>query len=696
MNTRYIFYLTCFFVFVISVKVSSQESLPDWKNPQIFELNKLEPRAHFFPYESQELAVANNRSASKWFKSLNGNWKFKWSKNPSQRPSEFYKPYFDFSTWQDIVVPGVRKLQGFDSSGEVNNNKANQDSSYIPEDHYPLGSYLKTFVLPNDWLNRRVYIYFGSVRSAFYIWVNGEKSGYSQGSELPAEFEITKYLKAGENSIALEVYQWSDGSLLENRDLWDYSGIDREVYIYARPNLQIQDFFATVDFTNNYKDGVLNIEIDANNLNYRKETTNVEIYLQRGRKFYSKKHKFMLEGRRKLDYQILVPEVTHWSSENPALFSLIINLKDALGNIQESISTSIGFRKIEIKDGQLNINGKAIYLKGIDRHEYNPGYNNSRESMLKDIELLKKANINAVRNSDYPNDPIWYELCDEYGLYVIDEANIELDELIIDPMNATNQKLKKAHLDRTMRMVERDKNFTSIIIWSLVNKAGGASNFLNNYSWIKLRDKTRPVQNEQLGKNSYADIAAPINPSIDDIIKQATENPSRPLIMSEYINSTENVNEQIRNYWTVIDKHKSLQGGFIKSWADSNNGIVNANRSLKPAYAEVKKGYQNIEIQGFDPKTGQIRLKNNYSFTDLSDFLISWNIKSEGKIILYGNLPKESIPAQSSKLIRLEMSTLKLKPGQVYFLNVTLSTREKSGLIPSGFEMAQVQLKFPN
>jgi len=696
MSKKYIFYLLSIFVFIINAEVFSQDILPDWKNPQIFELNKLEPRAYFFPFETQELAVSNNRSASKWFKSLNGNWKFKWSGNPSERPSEFYKPYFNSSSWQNIEVPGNWKLQGFISPNGPPENKANQDSSYISEDHYPVGSYIKTFVLPNDWLNRRVYIYFGSVRSAFYIWVNGEKAGYSQGSELPAEFDITKYLKAGENIIAVEVYQWSDGALLENRNLWEFSGIDREVYIYARPNLQIQDFFATVDFTNNYKDGVLNIEIDANNLNYRKETLNMEIYLQRGRKFYSKKHKFMLEGKRRLDYQFLVPEVTHWSAENPALFSLIINLKDALGNIQESISTNIGFRKIEIKDGQLNLNGKAIYLKGIDRHEHSPDYNNSRESMLKDIELLKKANINAVRNSYYPNDPIWYELCDEYGLYVIDEANIELDELILDPSNSTNQKLKKAHLDRTIRMVERDKNFTSIIIWSLINKAGGANNFLNNYSWIKLRDKSRPVQNEQLGKNSFADIAAPINPSIDEIIKHATENPSQPLIMSEYINSTENILEQMSNYWTVIDKHKSLQGGFIGNWADSNTGIVNANRSLKPAYAEVKKGYQNIELQGFDPRTGQIRLKNNYSFTDLGDFLISWNIKSEGKIILYGNLPKESIPAQTSKLIRLEMSTLKLKPGQIYFLNVTLSTREKSGLIPSGFEMAQVQLKFPN
>ena len=730
MNTKFKGFLIILYIFLAGGQTYAQKNSPEWKDPQIFGINKLEPRAYFFPFESEKLSVKNIKEDSHWYQSLNGYWKFKWSSNPSQRPVNFFELGFNSNSWTDILVPGNWELQGYGVPIYVENSPILPNPEMIPEDDNPVGSYRKTFTIPADWLSRRIYLHFGAVNSAFYIWINGERVGYSEGSKLPAEFELTKFIKAGENVIAVEVYRWSDGSFLEDQDFWRLSGIDREVYLYARPRYQIRDFFAVSDITNNFRDGVLDLQIDLESQNFNQETMHLEIYLKRGRKFYSKKHKFLLEGKKKLDYQFLVPEVPLWSAENPALFSLIINLKDASGKLQESISTYIGFRKVEIKNGQLLVNGKAIYLKGINRHEHDPytGHSISRESMIKDIELMKKANINAVRNSHYPNNPLWYELCDEYGLYVIDEANIESHGMgYSEEFTLANKAVwKKAHLDRTSRMVERDKNFTSIIIWSLGNEAGDGSNFKATYDWIKQRDKSRPVQYEQAGQNEHTDIVSPMYPKIENLIAFGSLDQKKPLIMCEYAHSMGNSTGNLKEYWEAIEKYKPLQGGFIWDWVDQGlsasteqgehfwayggdfgdegirsdknfciNGIVNPDRTLKPAYEEVKKVYQDIEIKAIDINAGQIRIINKYFFTNLSDFQISWNIKSDGKILLYGTLPNESIPAQSSKLVNFDFTALKPKPDQEYFLNISVTSREEKGLIPAGYEMAQEQLKLP-
>ena len=724
------FQLTILLIFLFSHQALAQKGTPEWKNPQIFGINKLDARAHFFPFESEKLSVKNNKSDSRWFQSLNGNWKFKWSKNPAERPADFFKVAYNVNSWDDIKVPGNWELEGHGNPIYTKRYPFIPNPSVIPERDNPVGSYRKTFNLPQDWFNRRIYIHFGAVRSAFYLWINGEKVGYSQGSKLPAEFDITRYLKSGENVIAVEVYRWSDGSFLEDQDFWRLSGIDRDVFLYARPNHQIQDFFAKTDLKNNYRDGVLDLEIDLQNLNARQETMRLEIFLKRGRKFYSKKHKFLIQGKKKLDYQFLVPEVPKWSDEDPALFSLVINLKDAGGKLQESISTNIGFRKVELKGGQLLLNGKAIYLKGVNRHEHDPitGHYISRASMIKDIELLKKANINAVRNSHYPNDPLWYELCDEYGIYLVDEANIESHGMGYSEEYtlANKAKWRKAHLDRTKRMLERDKNFTSIIIWSLGNEAGDGKNFESTTSWIKDRDKTRLVQYEQAGEKAHTDIVAPMYPDIEQIIKYGSKSQDRPMIMCEYMHSMGNSTGNMKEYWEAIEAYKPLQGGFIWDWVDQGilannengdqywafggdfgyddirsdknfciNGIVNPDRSLKPAYEEVKKVYQNVAVEDFDLKSGQIRITNKYFFTNLLNYEISWNIKSDGKILLYGNLSKLSIAPQSSKLINLDISKLKLRPDQEYFLNVTVSKRENDGLMNAGYEIAREQLKIP-
>lgn len=731
MNTKDKIYFLILYFFLIGTFGYAQQKEHDWENPQIFGINKLKPRAHFFPFENQKLAERNEKASSKWYQSLNGNWKFKWSPNPAQKPTDFYKSTFNLNGWSNILVPGNWELQGFGTPIYVETSPIPPDPSMIPEKDNPVGSYRRTFNIPADWLNRRIYIHFGAVRSAFYIWINGEKVGFSQGSKLPAEFDITKYIRAGENMIAVEVYRWSDGSFLEDQDFWRLSGIDRDVYLYARPNYQIKDFFAISDLKNNFRDGILDLSVELENFYSRQETMHLEIYLKRGRKFYSKKHKFLVQGKETLDYQFQVPDVPKWSAEHPALFSLIINLKDSRGKIQESIGTKIGFRKVEIKEGQLLLNGKAIYLKGVNHHEHDPhtGHYVSRASMLKDIELLKKGNINAVRTSHYPHDPLWYELCDEYGLYVVDEANIESHGMgYSEEFTLANKAAwRKAHLDRTQRMVERDKNFTSIIIWSLGNEAGDGSNFIATSSWIKDRDHSRPVQYEQAGDKAHTDIVAPMYPKIESIIAYGSKNQNRPLIMCEYEHAMGNSLGNLKEYWEAIEKYKPLQGGFIWDWVDQGiaatnksgeafwayggdfgpddvrsdknfciNGIVNPDRSLKPAYAEVKKVYQNVAIVPYDLSAGQIRIKNKYFFTNLIDYQISWNIKSDGKILLYGTLPKASIPPQSSQLVNLDLSDLRLKSDQEYFLNVSVSSRESDGIIPANFEIAQEQLKLPN
>ncbi len=731
MNKKISFYLTIIYFLLIGAVTFAQGNNPEWKNPQISGINKIEPRAHFFPFESEKLAEQNDKTSSKWYQSLNGNWQFKWSANPSLRPTDFYKSTFNVSDWQNILVPGNWELQGYGTPIYVEKSPILPDPSMIPDDDNPVGSYRKTFNIPAEWLNRKIYIHFGAVNSAFYIWINGERVGYSQGSKLPAEFDITRYIRAGENLLAVEVYRWSDGSFLEDQDFWRLSGIDRDVYLYARPNYQIKDFFAVSDIQNNFRDGVLDLAIDLENLNPREETMHLEIYLKRGRKFYSKKHKFLIQGRKTLDYQFLVPDVPLWSAEDPALFSLLINLKNSRGKIQESIGSKIGFRKVEIKGGQLLVNGKAIYLKGVNHHEHDPnsGHYISHASMLKDIELLKKANINAVRTSHYPHDPLWYELCDEYGLYVVDEANIESHGMgYSEEFTLANKAVwRKAHLDRTQRMVERDKNFTSIIIWSLGNEAGDGSNFITTSSWIKERDKSRPVQYEQAKTESHTDIFAPMYPDIETLTNYGSKNQDRPLIMCEYGHAMGNSLGNLKEYWEAIEKYKPLQGGFIWDWVDQGiaatnkqdeafwayggdfghadirsdinfciNGIVNPDRSLKPTYAEVKKVYQNVEVTPYNLGAGQIRITNKFFFTNLIDYQISWNIKSDEKILLYGTLPKASIPAQSSQLVDLDLSDLKLKSDQEYFLNVSVTSREADGLIPAKFEVAQAQLKIPN
>ncbi|HEC42196.1 MAG TPA: DUF4981 domain-containing protein [Bacteroides sp.] len=710
----------------------SQKEMPEWKNPEVFGINKLPARAHFFPFSTIEQAESGDKKSSEWFLSLNGTWKFNWVRKPADRPVNFYEMNYDINDWADIEVPGNWELQGYGVPIYVKRYPFLPIAGLVPEDYNPVGSYRRSFELPEDWKDRRIYIQFGAVRSAFYLWVNGKKAGYSQGCKLPAEFDLTDFLQKGSNTIAVEVYRWSDGSFLEDQDFWRLSGMDRDVYLYARPEVQIQDYFAAPVLNENFSNGYLNLHVEIERYQPDIKTSyEVKAVLSREKETYAdiKKVEFK-ESNSGLDFSLNVPDPKLWSAEKPHLYHLQISLHNEMGDIIEVIQSKVGFRKVEIEGGQLLVNGQPVYLKGVNRHEHDhiKGHVISEASMLKDIELMKNGNINAVRTSHYPNDPRWYELCDEYGIYVVDEANIESHGMGYDEENTLGNKplWKAAHMDRTVRMVERDKNFPSIIIWSLGNEAGDGSNFEATYNWIKKRDHSRPVQYERTELLPHTDIVCPMYASIDDIVSYASSPQNRPLILCEYEHSMGNSTGNFKEYWEAIEKYKHLQGGFIWDWVDQGilqktddgeeywayggdfgwddirtsnnfclNGIVDPDRGLHPAYWEVKKIYQNFAVEPVDLTVGRVKLINKYFFRNLDEFEIVWEIKAGGKDIATGKLEKISIEPQSDEVVDLNFPHISPEPGTEYFLKISLLTKNPEGFIPAGYQQAWEQLQLP-
>ncbi len=520
--------------------------------------------------------------------------------------------------------------------------------------------------------------HFGAVKSAFYIWINGRKVGYSQGSKTPAEFNITSYLQKGKNVLAVEVYNWSDGSWLECQDFWRLSGIEREVYLEARPKAHIRDYFCKAGLNQQYTDGVLEIDVEIslpdgvdapalavmatlmNPAGEEQAAWQVSASLSAGSREGSDE-----PGVARVNIRDIVDGVKKWSAETPELYTLVLELKDREGNSLEYLSSKVGFRTSEIKYGRLLINGEAVKLKGVNRHEHdeNEGHVLSEEMMLEDIRLMKQFNINAVRTCHYPNDPRWYELCDEHGLYVIDEANIESHGMGYDPDRTLGNDplFMKSHLDRTIRMVERDKNHPSVIIWSLGNEAGNGVCFYATYDWIKQRDMSRPVQYERAEHDRNTDIFCPMYARIADMIAYAESFPDKPLIQCEYAHAMGNSSGNIMDYWEVIDRYEQLQGAFIWDWVDQGltkytedgtkywgyggdfepedqhvdgsfclNGLVFPDRTIHPGIWEVKRAYQYIGFESVPFRPDLLMVKNKYGFISLEGFDILWELMEDG------------------------------------------------------------------
>ncbi len=719
-------------------KAFKEKEPRDWENPAVFQINREPPRASFIPYANEQQAVEDNKNDSPYYLNLNGMWKFHWSRKPGDRPYYFFEPDYNTSGWDWIKVPSNWELQGYGVPIYINAGYPfEKNPPYIHHNYNPVGSYKRDFRIPKEWKNKEVFIHFSAVSSAMYVWINGKKVGYNEGSKTPAEFCITPYIREGKNSAAVEVYRWCDGSYLEDQDFWRLSGIQRDVYLLARNKVHIRDFFSKADLVNDYQDGKLTlfIEIKSCQVNNKKYTVEFSL-MDQNNEILSGAETITIENdKNTVAFTKEIENPKKWSAENPYLYTLITTLKNSTGEILETVGCKVGFRKVEITDNRLYVNGVPVYLKGVNLHEHHERFGHvvDKETMLKDISTMKKSNINAVRTSHYPQPEDWYKLCDQYGLYLIDEANIESHGMGYqkDITLADKPEWKDAHLDRAVKMVERDKNHPSIIIWSLGNEAGDGHNMLANYRWIKTRDSTRPVQYEREGhqtnaKERHSDIYCPMYARISHLEKYAQSREDRPLIMCEYSHAMGNSNGNLQDYWDVIEKYSILQGGFIWDWVDQGlikknennetfwayggdfgppgvpsdgnfciNGLVNPDRTPHPALQEVKKVYQYADFNPVDLNSGLISIANKFSFTPLSKFKLQWSIEEDGIEVDSGLFENLDIPPLETKEIKLGYELLSTKPGSEYFLNLDLKRKEEHSLLPQGHIMAREQFKIP-
>ncbi len=713
----------------------------DWENPEVFAVGREYPRATAIPYATVSEALTNNYQDSPWYMSLNGKWKFNFATKPADRPVDFYKNGYDISGWAEIEVPSNWEMQGYGVPIYTNViYPYPNDIPNIPHDDNPVGSYKRSFTLPPDWQGREVFLHFGGSTSGMYVWVNGEKVGYVQSVKNPAEFNITKYLHPGQNEIACEVYRWTDGSYLEDQDFWRLSGIERDVYLYSTADLRIRDFFARPDLDKNYKNGSLNVDVDVQNLSGTSKNATVEITLYDAddKKVKSAEKKLRdITGQKTESFEIAAGKVNLWNTETPYLYNLVVTLKGSDGKVIEATSAKIGFRKVEIKNAQLLVNGVPVEIHGVDLHEHHQttGHTVDRQTMLDDISMMKKNNINAVRTSHYPQTPLWYDLCDQYGIFVVDEANIESHALgypwqsyFDEETNPSyNPKWTDAMLDRHISLVERDKNHPSVITWSLGNESADGPHFVNGYNWIKGRDNTRPVQYEQAGLKAHTDIYCPMYPSIKHMKDYANKaDADRPYIMCEYAHAMGNSSGNFQEYFDIIRSSKHMQGGFIWDWVDQGlltkdengneywayggdfgtqnypnddnfciNGLVNPDRTPHPGLAEVKKVYQDIRFAAADLKNGEITVENHFAVTNLDKYDFKWVLKCDGKIVAEGAIPTLNIAPGTSKTVKLDIPAYNPEEGE-YYLDIYAYTRNATEMIPAGHEVAREQWALPS
>jgi len=706
-------FLSCFTI------VCASEPINDWENPAIFRINKEPAHCTLIPFGSIKQALRGDKTSSIYYKSLNGTWKFKWSKDPQSRPEDFYRNDFDVSGWDTIDVPSNWQLKGYGTPLYSNvTYPFKKDPPKVmctPPERYtnykarnPVGSYKRTFTVPAAWKDREVFINFDGVDSAFYLWVNGSMVGYSQDSRTPAEFNITKYLTEGTNNLAVEVYRYSDGSYLEDQDYWRLSGIYRNVYLTCRPNVYLRDFFVKATLDEDYKDGTLEVEFEFKNNTAEEQmppSVETKLFDTEGNSMFSSVISGLADSIKPgaadkwkwLTTAPIIKNVKTWTAETPNLYKLVFTVKDKKGQVIETIATNVGFRTVEIKDGGLYINGRYVHLKGANRHEHDPdtGHYITRKSMIQDILLMKQHNLNTVRTCHYPDCPEWYELCDHFGLYLIDEANIESHGIGYGEESLAKQpEWRDAHLDRVMNMVERDKNHPSIIFWSLGNEAGDGPNFEAASAWIKQRDTSRFVHYECAQRGFEGD-----RPHVDMMSRMYTPlwelkellqmpNENRPIVLCEYTHTMGNSGGNLQDYWDLIKRQQRLIGGCIWDWVDQGlrkksrdgkeywayggdfgdvpnsgnfciNGLVQPDRTPNPHLFELKKVYQYINVKDIDIAKGHIEVQNQYNFLNLEDFVEAfWQITENGKVIEKQKLKDLNIPADSTKKISMPFDLL--------------------------------------
>jgi beta-galactosidase len=724
----------------------------DWENCDIIARNKEPAHNTMVPFPTVEGARLKSYSESPCYRSLDGLWKFNWVKKPADRPIDFYKEEYSVDNWKEISVPSNWERQGYDIPIYTNVKYPYPiNTKKIPGiDHNdnPVGSYRRYFEIPQEWQGHEVFIHFGGVMSAYYVWVNGEQVGYAQDSMLPAEFNITKNLRAGQNLLAVEVYRWSDGSYFEDQDMWRLSGIFRSVYIYCKPKVHLWDFFAITDLDNEYKDAILKIKAKIRNLgeddieNYRLDAILEDNNHHVVKLTSSLSSNVTVKKNETTEFEISshVSEPLKWTAETPHLYYIILQLKDNQGRILEAAQNRIGFRKVEIKNAQFLLNGKRIFIKGVNRHEHDPdtGHTMSLERMKQDILLFKQFNINAVRTCHYPNDPRWYDLCDEYGIYVMDEANIESHGLR-NTLPKSDPKWTKSVVARMTEMVHRDKNHPSVIIWSLGNEAGNGDNFIKMKQAAMLIDTTRQYHYEGDYELNESDFFSSMYTRPHDLIKSCEYQPitighvkrvspkkfkDKPRILCEYAHSMGNSTGNFKEYWDIFEKYPQCVGGFIWDFVDQGfrktdsqgkefwayggdfgdkpndetfciNGVVGPDRTPHPGLWEVKKVHQFIKAEPVDILQGKIRITNKYQFISLDFIHGSWELIANGDPISHGDLPALYIPAGESQEFVIPFTQPTIYAGLEFFMKITFTLKQDMPWASKGHILAWDQFPVP-
>ncbi len=711
----------------------NQKAIPDWENPGVFRINNEPAHTTLMPFTDKTSSLTHDKSKSSLYKSLNGTWRFRYLRNPDQTPADFMNDSIDEARWNNIGVPGNWQLQGnYDPPVFTNiRHPFTADPPNVPKDYNPTGLYRKKFTIPAEWNGKQVFIHFAGVQSNATVYLNGKKVGYNEDSMTPAEYNITPMLRTGENLLAVQVLNWSDGSWLEDQDFWRLSGIYRDVFLFATPLQHIRDYHVITDLDEKYKDASFKLNVSVKNYSPAAAsnlTVNVVLSDASSEPVMEKTLKLnsIASGKEtvlRVDHVIADP--LKWTAETPNLYTLSLELSDPTGKIIEVISTRIGFREVEIRNGQLLFNGKAIDIKGTNRHEFDMyrGRALTRESMTRDIILMKRLNINAVRTCHYPNNTEWYSLCDEYGLYVMDEANIESHELWADRRYyiAEKPEWKAAWVDRGLSMVNRDKNHPCIFSWSMGNETGWGANFDAMYKAMKTLDPTRPIHYESKTP-AYAnvlsryDIISTMYPTLSDIVSLMNQDPTRPVIICEYAHTMGNSLGNFRKYWDLYYKYPRLQGGFNWDWVDqglrskdhagkeywnivnyidganANDGLINPNRIPQPETNEFKKIIQNIRVKDISGIEGKLRINNLFFFSTLENVYLDWEIIRNGYAVQSGSVNELNVNPQDSADVSIPVNKDLLVPEGEYYINLAFRVKNDLPYADKGFSIATEQI----
>ena len=710
--------LICYLLLVYTTL--SSHTFNEWKDPVVNEVNRSPMHTRYFAYQDEHSALKGCKEASQNFMSLNGIWKFLWVKDADKRPMNFYKISYDDKSWDNMQVPGLWALNGYGDPVYVNygypwRNQFAGEPPAIPVADNQVGSYRKEIIIPADWKGKEIFAHFGAVSSNMYLWVNGQFVGYSEDSKLEAEFNLSRYLKPGKNLIAFQVFRWCDGSYLEDQDFLRLAGVGRDCYLYVRNKKYIQDIRVTPDLDAQYLDATLHVAMNLKGGG----TVDLKLLDPLGKEIVATS----VKGNGQVQTRMEVANPGKWSAENPVLYTLIATLKDK-GDVVEVIPINVGFRKIELKNAQILVNGQPVLFKGVNRHEMDPdnGYYLSPQRMIQDIKIMKAFNINAVRTSHYPNDNLWYDLCDRYGLYVVAEANVESHGIGGHKTLARNPLFAKAHLERNQRNVQRSYNHPSIIFWSLGNEAGFGANFEACYTWIKNEDKTRAVQYEQAKTNEFTDIFCPMYQDYEGNREYCEGDIDKPLIQCEYTHAMGNSLGGFKEYWDLIRKYPKYQGGFIWDFVDQSlrwknkegvsfyayggdwnpydasdnnfmdNGLINPDRQPNPHMYEVGYFYQSIWVTPVDLPNGAINVYNENFFRNLDDYYLEWELQADGEIVRKGMVGKLNVAPQQTATVQLGYMMDDICQDKELLLNILFKLKKAESLLPAGHVVAKKQL----